>query len=64
MNKAAITLALRGANRPKLAKMIANQNTTIIKNGHGSRVPICSKVVQRDRAKMYSRHRVGHYCAA
>ena len=42
-SKTAITVALRGANRPILAKMMVSQKTSITMNGIGSDLcPICS----------------------
>jgi hypothetical protein len=47
MKSAAVTLALRGAKRPKLAKIMVSQNTTTTKNGHWILLPICSRNAHR-----------------
>ena len=46
-NRAAITLVLRGAKRPKLMKMAASQNTRIAKSGHLRLLLVCSNSSHR-----------------
>ena len=41
-HKAAIAVPLAGANRPKLAKTIASQEISRIRNGNGMLLPPCS----------------------
>src|SRR5215467_14806052 len=48
-NKVAITVVLRGENRPKLVKMTDSQNTMTTKNGRDIALPACSSSSERVR---------------
>src|ERR1700730_4996092 len=46
-NKVAIVVALRGAKRPKLLKIMASQKTSTASNGVEMKLPPCSNISQR-----------------
>ena len=46
-NKAVMTVALRDAKRPKLAKMTLSQKTKTTRNAMGIEIPLCSNSSQR-----------------
>jgi hypothetical protein len=48
-NRVAMTVALYGANRPKLVMITASQKTSTTKNGVGMAPPICCKNSERVR---------------
>src|SRR6267142_330506 len=44
--------AIGGANRPKLARMTASQNTRMVRKGHWMLLPACSTTSQRASATL------------
>src|ERR1700675_3224904 len=46
-SKVAIVIGLRGANKPKLTKIVASQKTSTARSGMETEVPACSNIIQR-----------------